>query len=150
MPGCAARCRQCRNCRASVASAHVRSASRYYEANDMPKAMAHFGRAMEYGVVPTPTGLKPYSPTPKEGSFTPSGFDWRDQAGEYYYDGGKFVYEYMRNPVNSASSMCDTIQVWLALYTPGDAYGTQPMLRARAPLTLLFGTMERWLVCAKH
>jgi hypothetical protein len=78
MPGCAARCRRCRQCRASVASAHVRSASRYYEANDLPKAMAHFGRAMEYGAG------EPGQTETKE-TFS--------SLGAAYTNGGPFVYE---------------------------------------------------------
>jgi hypothetical protein len=129
MPGCAARCRRCRQCRTSVASAHVRSASRYYEANDLPKAMAHFGRAMEYGAgEPSNTGVRQYAPIPTTGHAEPNPVDWTEREGTYYYDGGKFMYEYIRNPKSNGKMMCDTILVWLALYTPGDGqYGSMPM-----------------------
>lgn len=132
MPGCAARCRRCRQCSTSVASAHVRSASRYYEANDMPKAMAHFGRAMEYGAGESVnTGLRPYSTIQKTGHMEPNPMDWTEREGTYFYDGGKFMYEYIRNPKSNGRMMCDTILVWLALYTPGDGqYGSMPMHRA--------------------
>ena len=129
MPGCAARCRQCRQCRASVASAHIRSASRYYEENDMPKAMAHFGRAMEYGAgEPSNRGVRQYAPIPTTGYAEPNPVDWTEREGTYFYDGGKFMYEYIKNPKSNGQTMCDTILVWLALYTPGDGqYGSMPM-----------------------
>jgi hypothetical protein len=109
-----------------VASAHIRSASRYYEASDLQKAMAHFGRAMEYGV--GESVIKQYSPIQTTGYAEPNPVDWTKREGTYYYDGGKFMYEYIRNPKSGKLTMCDTILVWLALYTPGDSqYGSMPM-----------------------
>ena len=96
---------------------HARSARGGYH---LEKAMAHFGRAMAYGA-PAQAILK-HAMVLKSETHVPT---WLTRTGTYYYDGGKFLYEYVKG-----ESLRDTILVWLALYPPQHVYNDQPKLRA--------------------
>lgn len=93
--------------------------------------MAHFGRALEYGA--------PVSRTPTSGSFEPFKCTWSTRAGTYYYDGGKFIYEYVKRDTRLLHG---TILVWLALFTPQAVYSYQPKLRARVSITGKQGRLQ--------